>query len=181
MRQPLICLTVPAVYTLIAYTIGVPLPPQPWLTFCILLALEVPLLYYNLPIVKFLMGSGTMQPEYDKDTNAAIRALEIVKNRMIYLTGVILCSGFVLVASLCCQDGTWSGTHGETQTCIAFYTGMFHMIGPLFAFIFLCDEIGSKERKVKYHLGRPQRQPEAVPLAVVKSAPDLEAGVDAKR
>jgi hypothetical protein len=55
MRQPLICLTVPAVYTLIAYTIGVPLPPQPWLTFCILLALEIPLLYYNLPIVKFLM------------------------------------------------------------------------------------------------------------------------------
>jgi hypothetical protein len=106
MRQPLVCLTVPAVYVVIAYTIGVPLPPQPWLTFCILLALEIPLLYYSLPIVDFLMESGTKQPEYDKDTNAAIRDLEIVKNRMIYLTGVILCSGFVLVASLCCQDGT---------------------------------------------------------------------------
>ena len=129
MRQPFICLTVPAVYTLIAYTIGVPLPPQPWPTFCILLALEVPLLYNNLPIVKFLMGSGTDQPEYDKDTIAAIRALENVKNRMIYLTGVILCSGFVLVASLCCQDGTWSGTHGETQWTFAYLAGFLHSVG----------------------------------------------------
>lgn len=53
-------------------------------------------------MVDFLTGSGTKQSEYKEETNTTIRALEIVKNRRIHLTGVILCSGFVLVASLCC-------------------------------------------------------------------------------
>jgi hypothetical protein len=66
-------------------------------------------------MVNFLTGSGTKQSEYNDQTNTAIRALEIVRNRMIYLTGIILCSGFVLVASLCCRDGTWSGTHDGSQ------------------------------------------------------------------
>jgi hypothetical protein len=66
MPRTLVCLVVPAIYVLIAYTIGVPLPPQPWLTFCVLLATEVPLLYYSLPIVDLLMGSGAKQSEYNE-------------------------------------------------------------------------------------------------------------------
>jgi hypothetical protein len=54
---------------------------------------------------------------------------------MIYLTGIILCSGFVLVASLCCRDGTWSGTHGESQWTIAFLTGFLHLVGAPLPFL----------------------------------------------
>jgi hypothetical protein len=58
--------------------------------------------------------------------------------------------------------------------------GSTELTGEAFLPQVLVDEIEEKEESVKYHKIRPRTQPEAVPLAVVKSKSNLEAGLDSK-
>jgi hypothetical protein len=130
MRHGATILAIIALYGVIAYLLGIPLPPQPWRSYFGLAALEAFLLCYNSPVVERMNGARTVDG-YTNEQNALVRSIEVEKTRRVYMTLVMVCSVFGTIAVLCCHDGAWSGPQTDIQKFTAIITGMLHGIACL--------------------------------------------------
>jgi hypothetical protein len=126
MRQGATILAIIALYGVIAYSMGIPLPPQPWRSYFGLAALEALLCYYNVPVIERMVGP-TAKDGYTDAQNALVRSIEVTKMQRVYITLVMICSAFGQTAVLCCHDGVWSGPQSEAETIVASIGGAVHL------------------------------------------------------
>ena len=120
-------LAILAIYGLIAYSIGIPLPPQPWLSLIGLVGLETILLWSTAPITERMVGPVT-KDAYTAEQNGYYRSLEVRKLQRAYVLLVIGCSTFSMTAVLCCHDSAWTGPQGDNQGGILFCAIIFNAI-----------------------------------------------------
>jgi hypothetical protein len=125
MRHGTTILAIIALYGVIAYLLGIPLPPQPWRSYFGLAALEALLLCYNSPVVERMNGARTVDG-YTNEQNALVKSIEVEKTRRVYMTLVIVCSVFGTTAVLCCHDGAWVGPQTDIQKFVAIVLGLLH-------------------------------------------------------
>jgi hypothetical protein len=125
MRHGTTILAIIALYGVIAYLLGIPLPPQPWRSYFGLAALEALLLCYNSPVVERMNGARTVDG-YTDEQNALVRSIEVEKTRRVYMTLVIVGSVFSTTAVLCCHDGAWVGPQTDIQKFVAIVLGLLH-------------------------------------------------------
>lgn len=205
MRQGATFLAIVALYGLIAYSIGIPLPPQPWRTYFGLAALEALLIYYNVPVIERMVES-TINDDYTREQNALVRSIEVTKMQRLYLTLVMICSGFGTTAVLCCHDGVWSGPQSEAETIVAWVGGASHLFAILILLIGTslgqttfnvlnpakCDPIADAARLITVISDHIENEEKALakslspsvpvqPSTTVDVEPDLEAGLDSKQ
>jgi hypothetical protein len=127
MRQGATILAIVALYGVIAYSMGIPLPPQPWRSYFGLIALEALLIYYNVPVIERMLDS-TRRDDYTDEQNALVRSIEVTKMQRVYLMLVMICSAFGMTAVLCCHDGVWSGPQSEGETIVSILGGAVHLV-----------------------------------------------------
>jgi hypothetical protein len=125
MRHGATILAIVAMYGVIAYLLGIPLPPQPWRSYFGLAALETLLLCYNSPVVERMTGTRTVDG-YTDEQNALVRRIEVEKTRRVYMTLVMVCSVFGTTAVLCCHNGVWTGPQTDLQKAVAIFLGSLH-------------------------------------------------------
>lgn len=139
MRHGATILAIIALYGVIAYLLGIPLPPQPWRSYFGLAALEAFLLCYNSPVVERMNGARTVDG-YTDEQNTLVRRIEVEKTRRVYMTLVMVCSVFGTTAVLCCHDGAWVGPQTQTQECVAAFFGSLHAAACLFPIVGKCSD-----------------------------------------
>lgn len=207
MRQGATILAIIALYGLIAYSMGIPLPPQPWRSYFGLVALEVLLLYYNVPIIERMLGP-TAKDGYTDEQNAFVTSIEVTKMQRLYIALVMMCSFFGMTAVLCCHDGVWSGPQSEGETIVSILGGMAHTVctaiilggtslgQTTFNLInsAVCDPITNAAYLITVTSNYIENQEKALAKSLSPSAPveagtvksgavepDLEAGLDSKK
>lgn len=129
MRQVLAIAAILAMYGLIAYSIGIPLPPQPWLSLIGLAVLETVLLVYNQPVAERLVGE-VLKPGYTPRQNELDRTVQISRFQRAYVLLVMLLSTCSITAVLCCQTGVWATPHDMQLFALLFIDGL-QMVGVL--------------------------------------------------
>ena len=207
MRQGATILAIIALYGVIAYSMGIPLPPQPWRSYFGLAALEALLIYYNVPVIERMLYPTT-RDGYTDEQNALVRSIEATKMQRLYITLVMICSAFGMTAVLCCHDGVWSGPQSEAETIVASIGGVIHLFSICIALggtllgqttfevinpakcdpitdaaqliTVISNHIENEEKALAKSLS-PSASVEADTIESGTAEPDLEAGLDLKK
>ncbi|KAG7536011.1 hypothetical protein FFLO_03531 [Filobasidium floriforme] len=177
MRHGATILAIIALYGVIAYLLGIPLPPQPWRSYFGLAALEAFLLCYNSPVVERMNGARTVDG-YTDEQNALVRSIEVEKTRRVYMTLVMVCSVLGETAVLCCHDGAWIGPQTDIQKFTAIITGMLHGIACLGPSIAISED---RIQPLEAALAESLSPTAPVEPITTSAQPDLEAGLVEKQ
>lgn len=127
MRQALAIFALIAMYGIIAYSIGIPLPSPLWRWFFALVALEGVLLYHEERVVDHLVGPVT-KPGYTAEQNALLKRIENGRMGRIYALLVTIGSGFSMTALFSCHDSVWSGPQDGAQMFGLILVGGLHIL-----------------------------------------------------
>jgi hypothetical protein len=140
MRQALAVFALIAMYGIIAYSIGIPLPSPLWRWFFALVALEFVLLYHEERVIDHLVGPVS-KPEYTADQNALLKRIENGKMERMFVLLVTIGSAFSMTALLCCHDSVWSGPQDGAQVFGLILDGALHL------FLIMAAAIGERQQR----------------------------------
>lgn len=140
MRQALAIFALIAMYGIIAYSIGIPLPSPLWRWFFALVALEFVLLYHEQRVIDHLVGPVS-KPEYTAEQNALLKRIENGKMERMFVLLVAVGSAFSMTALFCCHDSVWSGPQDGAQIFGLILVGGFHIC------LFMAAAIGERHQR----------------------------------
>ncbi|KAG7536012.1 hypothetical protein FFLO_03532 [Filobasidium floriforme] len=112
MRQALAIFALIAMYGIIAYSIGIPLPSPLWRWFFALVALEGVLLYHGERVCDHLVGPVT-KPGYTAEQNALLKRIENGRMGRMFVLLVTIGSGFSMTALFSLPRLCLVGTSGR--------------------------------------------------------------------
>jgi hypothetical protein len=127
MRQALAVFALVAMYGIIAYSIGIPLPSPLWRWFFALVALEAVLLYHGERVCDHLVGPAT-KPGYTTEQNALLKQIENEKMGRMFVLLVTIGSGFSMTALFCCHDSVWAGPQDDAQFLVLILVIVVHVL-----------------------------------------------------
>jgi hypothetical protein len=127
MRQALAIFALIAMYGIIAYSIGIPLPSPLWRWFFALVALEFVLLYHEERVIDHLVGPVT-KAGYTAEQNALLKRIENGKMERMFVLLVAVGSGSSMTALFCCHDSVCSGPQDVMQVMGLSLVGFGHLL-----------------------------------------------------